>query len=362
MDSPLLRAWHDAARDALPGGAEVWDAHTHTGGADPDGVGIDTAGLLDRLDAGGTATAVMCTSADPDGYDGPNRRVLADAAASRGRLVPFARVDPTDGGAAESARRAVEEGHRGIKLHPRSEGFGMGDPGVDRVCGVAAASRVPVLIHAGRGMAPLGRPVIDLLDRHDGLTMILAHCAISDLTWIAPEADGRPGLLFDTSWWNPADLAALFAWVDSSQILYASDTPYGDPLGSFGLTMRSALAAGLGPEALEAVFGGNLRRVLDGGAAEPLGRGTSVPPDEMTLRVASSLYAAIASVFAGRLGTQPIELALRALEAADPTPVQRTLTTTLEAAREAEGRDRLWLLISACSGALAPAAVPKHSC
>jgi predicted TIM-barrel fold metal-dependent hydrolase len=360
VDSPILRAWHEAALAHLPEGAEVWDAHTHTGGADPGGVATDTPALLGRLDAAGAAGAVMCTSADPGGYDAPNERVLADCVASGGRLVPFARIDPTTGGATDRARAALEAGHRGIKFHPRSEGFGMGHPEVNRVCAVAADAGAPVLVHAGRGMPPLGRPVIDLLDRHDGLTMVLAHGAISDLAWIAPEAAAHPGLLFDTSWWNPADLAALFAWVDASQILYASDTPYGDPIGSFGLTMRSALGAGLGAEALEAVFGGTLRRVLDGERPSgAMGRGRPAAPEAGMLRVASNLYAAIASTFAGRRGTQPLELALRALEAADPTPMQRTLTATLESARAAEGSEQLWLLITACSGAVTPEALPE---
>ena len=360
MDSPLLRAWHGAALAALPEGVDVWDAHTHTGSADPDGVSIDTTRLLARLDAGGTTAAVMCTSADPDGYDRPNRRVLEDAAASGGRLVPFVRTDPTRDGAAERVRDALEAGHRGIKLHPRSEGFAMSASGVDEVCSVAAAARVPVLVHAGRGMPPLGPKVTALLDRHDGLVLILAHCAISDLAWIAPESATRPGLVFDTAWWNPADLAALFAWVDSSQILYASDTPYGDPVGSFGLTMRAAVAAGVGPRALSAVFGGTLRRLLDGdGTGASLGRGRAAAPDPAMLRVASSLYSAIASAFGGRRGTQAIDLALRALEVKDPAPLQRALTATLEAAREAEGEERLWLLITACSGALSPVLVPE---
>ena len=62
-----------------------------------------------------------------------------------------------------------------------------------------------------------------------GMRLILAHAGICDLAWIWRAAPDHPNLFFDTSWWSPSDLLALFALVAPGQILMASDAPYGSP-------------------------------------------------------------------------------------------------------------------------------------
>ncbi len=361
MDHPILRRWHEAAAAQLPPATMVWDAHTHTGDADPDGFTNTAPALLSALSAAGHAGAVVCTSADPLGYRIHNDRISDEASGAQGRLVPFLRVDPNSAGAVDEVKRSLDAGHKGIKLHPRSEGFKLGDPGVAEIAAVAAARRVPLLVHAGRGMDPLGEAPVRLLDAHPGLRMILAHCGISDLAALAPESSSRPGLFFDTAWWNPADLAALFTWVDAGQILYASDTPYGSPLMSSTITLRAAVQAGLSGPALKAVFGGNLQRVLAAERPESIGVGAPAFGDPGLYRIAANLFGAIATALAGASSVQPVELAMRAAEApASPHEgLLAAIRATLAAALELEDkhpRDRLGLLVAACSAALTPAA------
>jgi predicted TIM-barrel fold metal-dependent hydrolase len=361
MNHPILTAWHEAAAADLPSSVSVWDAHTHTGADDPDGFTNSSEELLAALDAAGHAGAVFTTSADPKGYPAHNDRILAEAARAEGRLVPFLRVDPNDDSAIAETNRALDAGHRGIKLHPRSEGFRLDLPAVQEIARVAARRRVPLLIHAGRGMDPLGDTPIRLLDANPGLQIILAHCAISDLSTLAIESRTRPGLLFDTAWWNSTDLAALFSWVDASQILYASDTPYGSALWSSTLATRAAIQAGLVGPALGAVFGGNLHRVLAGEQATRIGVGVTAYVDPGLQRVASNLFGAISQTFSGAVPTQSLELALRAAETS-PSPLDglyAAIRTTVKAVAElqdTEPRQRLGLLFVACSAALTPAA------
>ena len=40
----------------------------------------------------------------------------------------------------------------------------------------------------------------------------------------------HPNVFIDTAWWNPADHIALFSLVAPSQIVWASDSPYGLPV------------------------------------------------------------------------------------------------------------------------------------
>lgn len=358
------RAWHDAARELLPPGIEVWDAHCHTGDADPDGVTGTADELLVRLDRVGHAGAVIMTSRDQGGYPPANDRVLAEAAASGGRLIPFARVDPHRPDAAAEAERSLAAGHRGLKLHPRGEDFGLDHPRLPDVARIAAARRVPVLVHAGRGIPPLHDGLLGLLDEVPGLAVILAHCAISDLAQLGPRAAELPGVYFDTAWWDATDVLGLFAAVPTGRILYASDTPYGRPPDAFTRTMRVAAAAGLDAAACAAVFGGTLRRLIAGeDEAGPPVPPPAVPvPRPGMLRLYASLHGAVVELFAGRDGTEAMELARAACrvppwdaDAAAFAAIGAGLDAALAAPDGRRGRRaQLGLLLTLSAGALTP--------
>lgn len=61
-----------------------------------------------------------------------NERTLAHTANSEGQLVPFARLG-LDEGAPEEARRCLDRGARGIKLHLRAQRFAVGDAQLEAV-------------------------------------------------------------------------------------------------------------------------------------------------------------------------------------------------------------------------------------
>src|SRR5256885_3349501 len=111
---PLL----ESARSVLPPGTRWTDAHTHTGFSDPDGVTASAEELLAGLDRAGTERAVVFTTAEPAGYPPANDRVLAEAAASGGRLVPFCRVDPNARDPIGEARPRFAAGGRGPQSDP----------------------------------------------------------------------------------------------------------------------------------------------------------------------------------------------------------------------------------------------------
>ena len=248
----------------LPGLAVV-DAHTHLGADCDDGMVCEPAQLtaaLDTLDA----RAVSFPLCVEGGYTRDNDAVLAAAAASRDRLVAFCRLDPHADPHREGAR-AIAAGARGIKLHPRAERFTLAHPGVDAVFALAHEHGLPILIHAGRGINPLGADALRLADAYPRATVILAHAAITDLAWISDGLDAHPNILFDTAWWIASDVLALFALVPPGRIVFGSDAPYGDPTLNALITLRCGLAVGLDEDQLRAVMGGQLERLL---AGEPL--------------------------------------------------------------------------------------------
>src|SRR5918993_3913836 len=256
-----MRPWLDRiVQDTGP--LALYDAHTHVGRNDPDGFKQEPAELVEALAAAG-ARAVVFPMHEPAGYPPANDAVIAAAAADPERLVAYCRVDPRDGALAE-ARRALDAGARGIKLHPRAERFGLDVPGVRALVALAHERRVPVLIHAGRGIPALGRHTVALSGEFPDAKLILAHGAISDLAWLWKVMPEHPNLFVDTAWWNPADLMALFCLAPPAQVLWASDSPYGLPVMSATIALRCALQAGLSPDAVRSIAGGQMQRLLAG--------------------------------------------------------------------------------------------------
>ena len=328
----LLRPWYERLAADLPRGS--FDAHTHTGFNDPDGFRCSAEELSAALELAG-ARAVVFTMQEPDGYAAANDRVLAEAAASDGRLVPFCRVDPHDDAVAE-ALRCLERGARGVKLHPRAERFPLDHPGVRRLFALADERRLPVLVHAGRGIPALGRHALELTADFPGARLILAHAGVSDLAWIWRYAPDHPNLFFDSAWWTTADLLSLLALVPPGQVLWASDAPYGTPLQSTILLGRCALQSGLSAPQLASVRGGQLERLLAG--QDPLDVGPPpgndrIPGDVLLDRVHTLLVTAIGAMLLGATGEEYLALTRLACEVGREAPqaeVCRSVLALLE--------------------------------
>lgn len=332
-EAPLL-PWLERLRQEVPG-TELFDAHTHIGRNDPDGFRCEPEELLAGLETVGERAAVFPMH-EPSGYPEANDRVLAVANGSDGRLVAFCRIDPNAEPVAE-ARRCLDAGARGIKLHPRAEQFTLDHPALDRLYALAAERDVPVLVHAGRGIPALGRHAVDACRSRPGLKLILAHAGICDLAWIWHDAATLPNLYFDTSWWSPSDLLALFSLVPPGQILMASDAPYGS-LG-FGAVaaLRYGLQVGLDPDQLRSVAGGQMSRIVSG--REPLDLGPAVGAGNLTVdplldRVHAFLTSAWGQMSQGKDAQETLALAGLACEVGDHNgrlPLFRTLLTLIEA-------------------------------
>jgi uncharacterized protein len=303
----IMRPWWDRLRADL-GDPDLFDAHTHVGDSDPDGARQTPEQLIAALESV-PARGVVFAMHEPDGYPAANDRVLAAAADSGGRLVAFCRVDPR-ADPVDEARRCLDAGAKGIKLHPRAERFTLSEPAVRDIVALAHERRVPVLIHAGRGIPALGHDTVRLSGEFTGARLILAHAAISDLAWLWRVLPEHPNVFIDTAWWDPADMLAMFALCPPGNLLWASDSPYGRPLVSAVLHLRFALQAGLGVEAIRAIAGAQLERLLDGGdpldAGPPPGNGAALDP--LLERVVSHLNQAIARTFDRGDPEEPVAL------------------------------------------------------
>ena len=172
-----------------------------------------------------------------------NDRTLAFAERSNGRLVPFVRLDLTEE-PLEEARRCLDLGARGIKLHPRAQRFQLNDERLSPIFAIAAERNVPILIHGGRGLPPIAAELRRLVESHPGSQLIIAHAGIADLGNLAACFAGKRGVFFDTSVWSAVDLLDFLHLVPPEQVVYASDYPYGRQPNSLLLALRTARIAG----------------------------------------------------------------------------------------------------------------------
>jgi predicted TIM-barrel fold metal-dependent hydrolase len=261
----LLSGYDEELRRAIPQGADLFDAHVHVG-RDIDGFVAPYDELMSFLGRYGVGRAFAFCMDEPDrepAFRAANDRTLAAAERSGGVLIPFVRLDLGQE-PVEEATRCLDLGARGIKLHPRSQGFLLNDERLAPVFALAAERRVPILIHGGRGLPPIAVNLRRLVDAYPEAQLIIAHGGIADLAALSEAFGGRAGVFFDTSVWSPIDLLDMFQRVSPEQVLYASDYPYGQQPGSLFISLRTARLAGLSEEQVTDMLGRSAARIADG--------------------------------------------------------------------------------------------------
>ena len=329
FDDGPMRDWLAQLRAELPP-IDLFDVHTHIGQNDPDEFKC-TAGELTAALAAIDARGAVFPMHEPGGYREANDTVIEEAGRSEGRLVPFCRLDPHADPLPE-AERALARGAKGIKLHPRAEDFPLDTDALTGVFALADERRLPVLVHAGRGIPALGRHAVDICGRFPNVRLILAHAGISDLAWIWRATADHPNLFFDTAWWSSSDLLALYTLVPPRHVLFASDAPYATPTFEAYMNLRFALQAGLTPEQVALVFGGQARRIVAG--EEPADAGDAPGPgsldrDPLLDRVHTFLVSSIGQMLHGQDPAETLALTTLACEVGDDVPQAETCSTIL---------------------------------
>jgi predicted TIM-barrel fold metal-dependent hydrolase len=344
---PLVEPWRELLLEQVPG-VELFDAHTHLGQNDPDGFRQTPEELLATLASADARGAFVFPMHEPDGYPSANDAVLQAAQRSDGILVPFCRIDPDHDALAE-AERCLAAGARGIKLHPRAEGFTLDHPSVRSLAALAHERRLPILIHAGRGISALGLHAVALAGEFPDARLILAHAGICDLSWIWRVAPDHPNLLFDTAWWMPADLLSLFSLVPPGQILFASDAPYGTTGMSAVFQLRYALQLGLSDEQIRAISSGQALRLAAAEPLEPAGPAIGEheqAPHVLLERVSAFLMLGAIASMRGGDGSEMLALARLACDVPDELDdapafaAIRGLLDTFDRLTEADPSDR----------------------
>ena len=149
-----LRPWTEVVFEQVPG-LELFDAHTHLGQNDPDGMKQTPEELLPALRAAGARGAFTFPFHEPDGYRARNDAVIEAARESDGLLSRSAGSTPRRprcrGASALSAPARAASSCTRAPSSSRST-----IPASSRLIALADERSLPVLIHAGRGIPALG--------------------------------------------------------------------------------------------------------------------------------------------------------------------------------------------------------------
>jgi predicted TIM-barrel fold metal-dependent hydrolase len=308
----------------LPAGLSPLDVHTHLG-VDEDGRTLDPARLLDALDEASIARACVFALHDPTrtpAYRAPNDQVLAWAAASRGRFIPFCRLDPAQEPLPEG-ERCLRAGARGVKLHPHSDGFDFRHPAMPGIFDLVCEAQVPLLVHAGVGDHPILEGLADLALARPRLILILAHAAVADQGQFVTRLRDHPGIFYDTAWFHPVDLFDLSSRVAPQQLLLGSDPPYGRPIAAMVMALRLAQHAAFDAPMTRGLLGENARSVL-GERVRPAFTAPTGPRsftvNGRLARLSGQVLLAFSAIFSGNLEVHRRMLALSLSICRDPDP------------------------------------------
>ncbi len=171
------------------------------------------------------------------------RHELFRAAVSKhaDRLVLFAGVDPRRPDAAAFVERAAREwGVRGVKVWPPA-GADPGDPACYRLYERCAALRLPVVVHTGQEIAPLGsrhtRPILvdQAASDFPECTFVLAHAGMAWWEEAAEMAWHHPNVYLDLAYWQAKylrdperfarELRSLLSLAGPGRVFFGSDWP-----------------------------------------------------------------------------------------------------------------------------------------
>jgi uncharacterized protein len=174
----------------------------------------------------------------PGMADWLNRWAL-DFAAAVPDCLPTATFYPEDG-VVEYVDHALDRGARVFKAHLQVGDFDPRDPRLEPVWGLLAEARVPALVHCGSAPLP-GRftgpgPIGEVMTRHPGLRVIVAHLGAGEFDEFLRLVERRPHTWFDTTMGltdfmqgmqpYPVDLLPrLRALSSDGRVLFGSDFP-----------------------------------------------------------------------------------------------------------------------------------------
>ena len=246
----------------------------------------DVEDALDAMDKAGFSKAVVVNLFGSSGQEkGPAlaeelkayNRWGCDVAAPQDSLVAYINADPFilpgDEMAAHIRDMVQNHGARGVKLHPVTQRFEMGDPRMAPTYETCQDLGIPIVSHSGpeRAGSAFGTPkaYASVLENYPDLTMVLAHLGGGAWTETLEIAQAYPHAYFDCceimEWTGGTNaptyeqLGELIKGIGPERVVMGSDFPWYDLDRSIDIVMG---LPGLAQEEKEGMLGANAVRIL----------------------------------------------------------------------------------------------------
>lgn len=177
-----------------------------------------------------------------------NDAVLEFASRNADIAIPFASINPLRGPeAVREARRLIEAGVRGLKLHPPSQQFFPNDRLAYPLYEVFAEARLPVIFHTGHSGFGTGArggggirlkygdpmPIDDVAVDFPDLPIIMAHPSFPWQDEAISICLHKPNVYIDLSGWSPKYFSPTLVQYANTllkrKVLFGSDYPWLTP-------------------------------------------------------------------------------------------------------------------------------------
>lgn len=234
-----------------------------------------SSGLEDNMKKSGVSVSVLLPVATkPSQTEGINAWA-AETAEKYGNIIPFGAVYP-DENAPRCLERLAELGRKGIKLHGDFQGFYADEERMLPVYRKCAELGLIVVMHCGvdcsspHDVHTTPERVARVLDKVSGVKFVLAHMGgVMYEDRAAELLSGADDLWFDTSYsagrLSPEKMTELIGRYGAHRVLFASDSPWNDPAGVYGLIMKTELSE----QEKELIFHANAEKLLGTGEDFP---------------------------------------------------------------------------------------------
>lgn len=210
----------------------VIDAHAHVDEVEAFGWHDTPEKLVRLMDGAGIQRAIVTTYADEPGPEDGVERLQAYVEAHPDRFVGFPRMDPRWGQDAIDTfeRLVIEEGMRGLKLHPVSN---LSNPFADftvEMLDKAAELDVPVLLHSGDRIMCLPHQIGEAAARTDA-TLVMGHVGgFFNAREAIDVAATHENVVLETSAFPyPRIIQDAVDRLGADRVMYGSDQPAANP-------------------------------------------------------------------------------------------------------------------------------------
>lgn len=240
---------------------KIIDCHTHIG-RDKDKHVLSADRLIKEMKKSNVNKSIAFPLNDPKSsgnFNEPNDAIFLASKVYKDKIIPFFRLNPHKPWKEEFNTR-VEQGFKGIKLHPRSQRFKITSARAMRIYKAAEKKNLVILMHAGFGLEEIADDLLEITKKFPKLRLIIGHAGFVDLDNVIKKVAKMENVIFDTSTLKIFDLFELLKKVDYKKIAFGSDIPYYDiDLALQGL-IDSAIIVGKTSNQIRKILGGNILR------------------------------------------------------------------------------------------------------